>query len=273
MKNVVCICLALFWMAVAIQATELLTPKGGVEGCLLRDGRLLYANEDDEGDIWLMLDARKLLEGHTPKLSPDGNYVAFCTGYGRPSVKLLKTDDWSVISPTEKICPEKGAFWWVGDNLLVWQKGEKTFAYSPESLEIRTFMQLPKNTLAVSQDGKKIVVKRKTGLAVQTVEGKILVEIEMPDTATSETFRVNSPVFSPDGSKVAYVQEGIRPIADIMLLDLKTETTKAVTADGKDHKSPSFSPDGKELVFSGLKGESTVLYKQTLKMEEQAKDE
>lgn len=276
MKNVLCLCLMFFcWLAsTAIQAAEILTPKGGVEGCVLRDGRLLHVCEDDEGDTWLMLDNQKLAMGHTPRPSPDGNFVAFCVGYGRTSVKLLRTEDWTVISPVEKITPERGAFWWVDGCLLVWRKGAKTLAWSPEHPdEKQSFEQVPTDTLAVSQDGKKVVVKRKTGLEVRTMDGETLATIDMPPTATTETYRMNSPVFSPDGSKVAYVQEGIRPIADIMLLDLKTGETKAVTSDGKDHKSPMFSPAGNALLFSGLNGEATVLFREPLKKDDGREDD
>lgn len=66
----------------------------------------------------------------------------------------------------------------------------------------------------------------------------------------SKIGQVYTPRFSPDGTKVAYSGWREGGYRDIYLYDRATETTERITADRYLDASPSWSPDGRYIVFS-----------------------
>jgi len=80
-------------------------------------------------------------------------------------------------------------------------------------------------------------------------------QIFMTDFTTGQTTRVTyvggfnfDPVFSPDGSKIAFV--GRRGGFNIFVIDLASKNIVPVTQDQGNNEDPSWSKDGRYLVFS-----------------------
>ncbi len=61
---------------------------------------------------------------------------------------------------------------------------------------------------------------------------------------------VSDPVFSPDGQQIAFSGLGFNGSKDLFMLQLKSEKVIQLTNDLYEDRSPSFSPDGKKLVYS-----------------------
>src|SRR5579871_165504 len=77
-------------------------------------------------------------------------------------------------------------------------------------------------------------------------------------------YRLSSPVFSPDGKRLAFVVNKPatteKPASNhIWLLDLRDSSTRQYTNSAKSESNPKWSPKGKQLAFvSGRSGESQV---------------
>jgi TolB protein len=67
-----------------------------------------------------------------------------------------------------------------------------------------------------------------------------------------------SPAWSPKGDWIAYVGRDGR--FDIFLVQVQTRDTRAVTSGPGDNEDPSFSPDGRYLVFASTRKGSSTLF-------------
>lgn len=107
-----------------------------------------------------------------------------------------------------------------------------------------------------SPDGKKIAFasERSGGL-----------QIYVQDVASGSANRVtfqgannSDPVFSPDGSRIAFV--GRNGNFDVFVVDVDGRNMVRVTQDQGDNEDPSWSPDGKYLMFSSTRAGKSQLY-------------
>ena len=123
-----------------------------------------------------------------------------------------------------------------------------------------TSWKLPEETLALSLDKRFAAVMRHTGgtsnfavLDLSTCEKPKVIFETKAENQSMQIGGCHSPVFSPDGKWLAYVTADIQPIADIVLLNLKTRRRVNLTNDHADNQSPVFSPDGKKIAFSSCR--------------------
>jgi len=61
---------------------------------------------------------------------------------------------------------------------------------------------------------------------------------------------IQSPAWSPDGSKIAFTGLSFSGLKDIYIFDTRTEDLTNITNDDYDDNDPAWSPDGNFLVFS-----------------------
>ena len=82
-----------------------------------------------------------------------------------------------------------------------------------------------------------------------------------PGTDAMEAMRAISDQlsysWSPDGTKVAFIGAMDGPSADVFIYDLKAKTIVRVSNDTAQDYAPSWSPDGKHLLFFSVKGFGT----------------
>lgn len=118
--------------------------------------------------------------------------------------------------------------------------------------------------LTISADGKRIAYTPLTPvsnlLSVRVPLGESEAT-EPPVALTRDTsYRNSSPVFSPDGKKVAYHVVRVGGRADIWVLDLEGENATQLTTDPASDQRPSWFPDGEQIAFqSNREGRETML--------------
>ena len=167
-----------------------------------------------------------------PALSPQGDRVAFVTNRGALfDVYIADAADGKIIKK------------------LVDGQDSRRF----ESLRILT------PGLSWSPDGRSIAMAVKSGpsdaIALVDVRSRRTRHYRLPGID-----QINTVAWSPTGDRIAF--EGSRDAqSDIFVLDLDTRTAVNYTNDVFSDHEPSWSPDGRSIVFHSDRGAHTLLHR------------
>ena len=189
----------------------------------------------------------------TPRWSPDGRYLAFVSGRQEG----------------------KGGQVWLLDRrggeaqrLTMIKGGLSEFAWSPDSKRLVLALDEETDSIARKDTAEKktpkpIVIDRynfkhdidgylgskRTHLALFDVATKKL------DSLTSEMYDDESPSWSPDGQRIAFLR-GAPPEPDkprdshVFVIDARRGAVAKQLTDGNDGSRPAWSPDGKWIAFT-----------------------
>jgi len=138
--------------------------------------------------------------------------------------------------------------------LVGWTWSQAEERKSPKLLDIETFMEMESlGNPDISPDGKQVIFARtwvdkmndryNSNLWIVDVEGKRLREL------TPGNWRDSSPVWSPDGKKVAFLSDR-DGTSQIHVLWLDTREVAQLTHVETTPNELSWSPDGKKLAFT-----------------------
>ena len=97
---------------------------------------------------------------------------------------------------------------------------------------------------AISPDGSQIAFSYKGDLYKVNTDGGKAVRLTTHDAFDS------NPVWSPDGSKIAFVSDRDGGTKDIYLMAADGGTAKRLTTHSANETPHTFTPDGKFIVFS-----------------------
>jgi hypothetical protein len=162
--------------------------------------------------------------------SPSGDLLAAMTANGKDrelDIVLVSSRDGQIVRNLTSGFDQDRGFEYLATpggrwNSVPWM------SWSPQGDRLAYFVRTEKDRTLIVQN----VVSRKT-------EVRIPIEtIDAPE----------SPDFSPDGRHVAF--SGMQDVnAEIYVVDLQTKEIKKLTNDGLAHYAPTWSPDGKSIVY------------------------
>jgi Tol biopolymer transport system component len=112
-----------------------------------------------------------------------------------------------------------------------------------------TISGIPTTTegLSLSPDGTKVALSDGYAISTIGIDGTGLRDLSLP-------FRAQKPVWSPDGSRIAFEGQH-NGNADIYVIDADGSNLRRVTRSPADDLTPTWSPDGSQILFTNAGGQ------------------
>lgn len=199
-----------------------------------------------------------------PRWSPDGDAILYTTfKSGNPDLYIysLKTGTFKAISLRRGL-NTSAAFSPDGKSIvttLSYEGSPNLYLLDTSGKILRRLTQSKgaDTSPAFSPDGRKIIF---------TSDRPGWPQIYMMDTDGSNVKRItdsgycDAPAWSPTGEKIAYSKGTDKGQHDIVVLDLSTGKEIQLTSNSGRNENPSFSPDGRFLVFTSNRNKKRELY-------------
>jgi hypothetical protein len=189
-----------------------------------------------------------------PRLSPDGQYVAFLRerdGAWRVCVILSEGGETVCVADTGA----SGAVAWAPDGKsLFFSRGDRLYSVEYDvatgtvGTEVEHDVALPGGAFALSPSGDRIVVSDGHRLLVRPVDGS-------PGTVIDTPGSPSDPVFSPDGTRIAYTAD-----YQISTVSVNGGAVRQVTSEGTVNGDAAWTGDGDWIVFRSNRSGSGDLY-------------
>ncbi len=217
----------------------------------------------DDSEIYFYRDAGHRMPG-IHRVKATGSRIREGVGIGRenmsPDIKkvlqIQNASSGSFVGATSDIVfnmTRTHDFRYSWDDLYRWH------GPNPNNIERLTF-GLRAHEPHVSPDGRTVVFSRNDSaqarLAFLQLDTLEVTEVKPPE----RMFQATTPRWAPDSQRVAYSGWRDGGYRDIYVYDRKSEQTTRITADRYLDTEPSWSPDGRYVVFASDRNEVSNIY-------------
>jgi dipeptidyl aminopeptidase/acylaminoacyl peptidase len=238
-------------------------------------GSIDLEKDKRDSDLWMVswdgAQTVRLTSGpdseSSPRWSPDGRYLAFLASRGTDDEKKKGSQIWLLDrlgGEAQKLTEIDGGVsdysWSPDSRKFVFTKDDKDPADEPEKMEgwkRKTAPPIVIDRYHFKQDREGYLQRFYTHVYVFDIASKKAEQI------TTGQYSDSAPVWSPDGTKIAFVSTRVGPDpdrhlnSDIYVVDAKAgaEPRPLTTYTGGDGGRPSWSPDGQWVAY--LQGDET----------------
>ena len=193
--------------------------------------------------------------------SPDGNFIAFLKevdGVAQVWVKNLVEGD--PIQVTSGEVPVRRLVWSPLNDRIVFSRFRAgLWSVAPLGGPPRRILEVG-DAPKFSADGKRLVFTRGNAIWVANADGSDAREV--PGVPKSPWPADRLPDLSPDGSTIAFFHPATSPIyGDVWVIPVGGGQARQLTFDSCESGWPSWTPDGRSIVFSSARGGSLTLWR------------
>lgn len=200
----------------------------------------------------------------SPKWSPDGKYLSFMASKGKDA----KTQVWTLnrlggeAVQLTKVKQGVGGYEWSpdGTSLLLTIKDPKPELLTPDPKDDKKPKPYVIDRLQFKRDYAGYLDRRRNHLYTFTPGDTAAVQLTFGD------YDASSPTWSPDGKTIAFVSNRSdnpdgNTNSDIWLVDINDKKSlRQLTTNSREDYSPSWSPDGKSIVYVTVTAEEKVMW-------------
>ena len=193
--------------------------------------------------------------------SPDGNLIAFLKdvdGVAQVWVKNLAEGD--PIQVTSGDVPARRLVWSPLNDRIVFSRFRAgLWSVPPLGGPARRILEFG-DAPTFSADGKRLAFTRGMAIWVANADGSDAHEV--PDVPKSPWNAERFPNLSPDGRTIAFFHPVTSPIwGDIWVIPVEGGKARQLTFDSCEGGWPTWTPDGKSIVFSSARAGSLTLWR------------
>ena len=192
--------------------------------------------------------------------SPDNSFITFINDAGGvPQVWVKNLAQGDPIQITTGELSAHHPRWSPNGDQIVFDRAGSIWSVPPLGGAARKMIEEGHNP-SWSWDGSRLVYERAEEIWTARADGSDQRKVEgvpMPDLLLAD----RTPVYSPDGSLIAFFQCSNGPIGDIWVIPSSGGQARQLTFDDHFGGTPAWTPDSRYIVFSSLRAGSWTLWK------------
>ena len=197
-----------------------------------------------------------------PSLSPDGRMVAFVSdAAGTPQVWVKNLGGGVPIQITFGDLPALRPRWSAhGDRIIYSMRGGGIWSVAPLGGEPRRILENGWNA-DLSPDGQRLVFERSEPVLTAKADGSEVEALPGLQRKFIPYFGDAWPTFSPDGKSIAVFLGEEGRYGDYWVMPSAGGAPRRLTTDFEEGGAPTWTPDGKSLVFPSARAGSVNLWR------------